>query len=117
MIDIIQITDKKGLRKFVDFPTDLLGKDPNYVPAFVDQELECLDASRNPASEFCEWKMWMAYRDGKAVGRVCALLNHAYNKTWNTNRMRFTRRDFIDDAEVVDALMAQVDRLRLDMDA
>lgn len=109
MIEIIPIVDAKGLRRFVDFPTKLLGKDPSYVPPFRDQELESLDPARNPASEFCEWKLWMAYRDGKPVGRVCALLNHRYNETWKTNRMRFTRLDFIDDAEVVDALMAKVE--------
>jgi N-acetylglutamate synthase-like GNAT family acetyltransferase len=52
--------------------------------------------------------MWLAERDGKVVGRAAAVLNKAYNKKMDVKQMRFTRFDFVDDAEVVDALFEKV---------
>ena len=38
----------------------------------------------------------------------CRAINHAYNKKWNKNAIRFTRFDFIDDYEVSQALFQKV---------
>ena len=64
--------------------------------------------SKNPAYEFCETKILLAYRDGKIVGRIAGLINHAYNKKWGKNAIRFTRFDFIDDYEVSSALFGEI---------
>jgi GNAT superfamily N-acetyltransferase len=42
------------------------------------------------------------------VGRIAGLVNHAYNKKWNKNAIRFTRFDFIDDYKVSRALFDAV---------
>jgi GNAT superfamily N-acetyltransferase len=42
------------------------------------------------------------------VGRIAGLINHAYNKKWGKNAIRFTRFDFIDDYEVSSALLNAV---------
>jgi hypothetical protein len=34
----------------------------------IFDEVNALDPKKNPAYEFCESKLWMAYKDGKAVG-------------------------------------------------
>ena len=100
---------RKNLRAFVCFPIALYKGDKTFAPPLIYEELDSLDPKKNPAYEFCETRLFMAYRDGKAVGRVCALLNHRYNEYANVRYMRFTRLDFIDDAEVFDALMAKVE--------
>ena len=41
-------------------------------------------------------------------GRIAGLINHAYNKKWGKNAIRFTRFDFIDDYEVSEALFNRV---------
>jgi GNAT superfamily N-acetyltransferase len=63
---------------------------------------------KNPAYAFCETKLFLAYKNGKIVGRIAGLINHAYNKKWNKNAIRFTRFDFIDDYEVSTALFESV---------
>lgn len=108
MVTIIPVTNKRQLGLFVDLPDKLFHDDPTFVPLLRDSEIEVLDKARNPARAFCEWEMYLAYKNGKPVGRVCALLNKAYNEKWNQNRVRFCRLDFIDDAEVADALMEKV---------
>jgi GNAT superfamily N-acetyltransferase len=50
----------------------------------------------------------MAYKDGKAAGRIAGMINNPSNEVWKQKRVRFGFVDFIDDAEVVDALFAAV---------
>ena len=63
---------------------------------------------KNPAYDFCETKVFSAYKDGKMVGRIAGIINHAYNKKWGKNAIRFTRFDFIDDFSVSEALFNAV---------
>jgi GNAT superfamily N-acetyltransferase len=51
----------------------------------------------------------LAYKDGKVVGRVAAIINHRANDTWNKKEVRFGWIDFIDDPEVSRALLATVE--------
>ena len=108
MIEIRTVSSKKEIGKFVDFRTNLYKDDPYAVPYLYDDEVNSLLPSKNPAFEFCEAEYYMAYRDGKPVGRVAAIINHKANGLWNQKNVRFGHFDFIDDAEVVDALLDRV---------
>jgi len=107
-IIIKEVVGKKDLKKWVDFPNKLYKKVPAYVPFLFNDEMDTFTKAKNPAYDFCETKLFLAYIDNKIVGRIGALINHAYNKKWNKNAMRFTRFDFIDDYEVSEALFNEV---------
>lgn len=107
-IEIRQVLSKKDLKKWVDYPNKLYKGQKNYVPFLMNDEIETFTPAKNPAYEFCETKLFLAYRDNKIVGRIGALINHAANKKWGTNSIRFTRFDFIDDFEVSSALFNEV---------
>ena len=107
-IIIKEVVGKKDLKKWVDFPNKLYKKVPSYVPFLFNDEMDTFTKAKNPAYDFCETKLFLAYIDNKIVGRIGALINHAYNKKWNKNAMRFTRFDFIDDYEVSEALFNEV---------
>ena len=100
---------KRNLLKFVHFPIDKLYQDSKYfVPPLVSDELNTLRPDKNPAFDFCEAVYYMAYRDGKPVGRVAGIINHVCNERSGKKEARFSYIDFIDDAEVVDALIDAV---------
>ena len=103
-----EVVGKKDLKKWVDFPNKLYKNAPAYVPFLFNDEMDTFTKTKNPAYDFCDTKLFLAYKDNKIVGRICALINHAYNKKWNKNAMRFTRFDFIDDYEVSEALFNEV---------
>lgn len=107
-VEIKQITDLADLKKFVRFNLQLYKNNPYHVPGIVNDELMTLDARRNPAFEFCEAAYFLAYRDGKIVGRIAGIINHRANEIWNQTNARFGFVDFINDDEVVDALFAAV---------
>jgi len=107
-IQIKEVLTKKDLRKWVDFPNKLYKNVPAYVPFLIPDEIGTFSKKENPAYAFCDTKLFLAYKEGKIVGRIGALINHAANKKWNTNAIRFTRFDFIDDYEVSSALFNEV---------
>ncbi len=107
-VTLKEVLTKRDLRRFVDFPNKLFGKDPNYVPFLAADETETFTKEKNPAYAFCDTKLFLAYKDGVLAGRIAGLVNHAYNKKWKQNAIRFTRFDFIDDFEVSEALFAAV---------
>ena len=110
MVEIREIQPtKRNLLKFVHFPIDDLYRDNEYfVPPLVTDEINTLRPDKNPAFDFCEAVYYLAYRDGKIVGRVAGIINHVCNERSNKKEARFSYIDFIDDAEVVDALIDAV---------
>ena len=107
-VQIKEVLNKRDLKKWVDFPNKLYKDVPAYVPFLMIDEIETFTKSKNPAYDFCETKLFLAHKEGKIVGRIAGLINHAANKKWNTNSIRFTRFDFIDDYEVSSALFDAV---------
>ena len=108
MIIIKEIRSKRDKKKFVDFPNRLYRKNKYYIPTFFKDELEMLSPKTNAAYQYSETKFFLAYRNKKIVGRICALINHAYNEKKNYKQMRFCRFDVIDDFEVTKLLFDQV---------
>ena len=107
-IKINEVISKKDLKKWIEFPNSLYKDNEYYVPFLASDEMETFSPDKNPAYDFCETKLFSAYKDDKIVGRIAGLINHAYNKKWNKNAIRFTRFDFIDDYEVSKALFDKV---------
>ncbi|MDD6900463.1 MAG: N-acetyltransferase [bacterium] len=102
---------KKELLKFIHFPIDVLYNHSTcYVPDLVSDMLSTFLPSENPAYDFCESAFFMAYRDGKPVGRIAGIINSLVNQREQKQEGRFGFVDFIDDEEVVDALMRAVEQ-------
>lgn len=109
-IEIREIQPTRGnLKKFIKFGINLYKGNNCFVPPLVMDEIGTLDPKQNPATEFCDSVLYMAYRDGKPVGRIAGIINKAANERWNESNVRFGFVDFIDDNEVVDALFKAVE--------
>lgn len=106
MIEVKAISKRRDIKKFVLFPLELYKGNPNFIPDMVSSQIDDLLEDRNPAFEYCKARSFLAYKDGKIVGRVTGILNPLANRKDNHNYLRFTNLDFVDDDEVVDALFA-----------
>ena len=105
MVEIRQINPtRSNLKKFVEFQIKLYEGNPYFIPPLVSDEIATLDSKVNPAFDHCESAYFMAYRDGKPVGRIAAMINKQVNEKENSRQARFGFVDFIDDAEVSKAL-------------
>jgi hypothetical protein len=108
-IEIRRVESRRDLRKFINFQVELQKNYPNWVPALFLDELNTLSKDKNPAFEFCEAEYWLAYRDGKIVGRIAGIINQRVVEKWGKKSGRFGWMDFIEDFEVAEALVKTVE--------
>lgn len=108
-ISIKQVETKSEMKKFIRFNYELYKDNKYSVPDIYEDMLDTF-SDKNAAMEFCEAVYYLAYKDGKVVGRVAGIINNKANKTWNLNAVRFGWIDFIDDPEVSRALIEAVEK-------
>ena len=111
MVEIKKIEPtKSNLKKFTQFQIDLYEGNPYYVPPLISDDLGTLSPAKNPAFDFCEAVYYMAYKDGKPVGRIAGIINKQVNEKHGRATARFGFIDFIDDEEVSKALIEAVEK-------
>ena len=108
-VEIKEVTTRRQLKTFVNFPEKLYKDNPYYVPPLEFDQMDTLDQKKGAAQEFCDSKLYLAYKDGELAGRVAAIVNYKANEQWNHKEVRFGWIDFIDDREVSRALMDKVE--------
>ena len=109
-ISIREVESKHDLSKFIDFHYKLYKGNPYWVPPLRMDEFNAFNPKKNPAFEFCNVKKWLAYVNGKIVGRIAGIIDHRYIDTWKTKIAKFGWIDFIDDPEVASRLYSTVEQ-------
>lgn len=108
MLEIREVQSKREMGKFIKFPMTLYKNHPHWVPSLIADEKNTLNPEKNAAFDTAKARFWMAYEDGKAVGRVAAIFLENYEARWGQKRLRFGWLDFIDRKEVAFALLDTV---------
>jgi len=104
-IEIKTVEHRSDLKKFIDFYYELYRDCAYAVPFLFGDEMKTLRSDRNPSFECCEARYFMAFRSGRMVGRIAAIINHRANEKWGCKEVRFNWFDFVDDPEVSTALL------------
>ncbi len=104
------ITVKKAaspaeVKKFIDFPHDLYQGDPNYVPELYISQAKLFNRKKNPFFKHAAVDLFLAYRDGKIVGRIAAIDNGGYKEFTGKNDGFFGFFDVIEDYQVAETLL------------
>ena len=71
-ITITPVTDKAGLKAFIDLGYQLNRSDPNWVPPLRSEVVEMLTPGKNPFHEHARMQLFLAHRGAEAVGRISA---------------------------------------------
>jgi len=108
-VEIKSVATKRDLKAFIQLHYDLYRGNQYDAPNLYSDEVKTLSKDKNSAFEFCEAEYYLAYRDGKVVGRVAAIINHRYNEQCKRLAVRFGWIDLIDDEEVMRALLTAVE--------
>lgn len=110
MIEVKQANSKKDIKTFALFQPTLYTDAENYVPPLLGDEIKMFTPGKSPhIGPDATVQCFLAYKDGKVVGRVAGVIQHQYNKKNNKKRLRFIRLDFIDDEAVAHALLKAVE--------
>ncbi len=75
-IAVRPVSGKAELKTFVDLPYRLNADDPNWVPPLKADVYELLNPAKNPFFEHASVQLFLAWREGKPVGRISAHLDH-----------------------------------------
>ncbi|MBC2776994.1 N-acetyltransferase [Parasphingopyxis marina] len=75
-IAVRPVTGKADLKTFVDIAYRLNADDPNWVPPLRSDVFELLNPDKNPFHKHATVQLFLAWRGGKAVGRISAHIDH-----------------------------------------
>lgn len=107
-IEKVDTSNKDQVKRFVELPYQLYKDCPQWVPPlFVDAYLP-LNRKKHPFFEHSEADFFIAVRDGKVVGRICAGINKPFNEYHGTKKAQFSFFESVDDQAVADALFGSV---------
>ncbi|HEX05070.1 MAG TPA: N-acetyltransferase, partial [Bacteroidetes bacterium] len=108
----IQITEApkgKAYKDFLEVPYIVQGNNPVWVPPLRVQAKEMFDEKKNPFFEHAQMRRFVAYKDGRPVGRIAAIKDDAHNSTHNENTCHWGHFETIEDRDVAAALFAKVE--------
>lgn len=108
MIEVRKVEGKRDLKRFVEYPISLYKGATQYVPQLTMEEMKLFDRQKNPFYQHAEMENFLAYKGGRIVGRVSAIINQQHNDTHRENIVFFGFLDMEDDKEVSKQLLKQV---------
>ena len=103
-IEKVDTDNKAQVKRFVQFYYDLYKDCPQWVPPLYMDAYLPLNRKKHPFFEHSDADFFLAVRDGKVVGRICAGVNKLFNEYHKTKKAQFYFFDAIDDMEVAKAL-------------
>ena len=109
MVEIREVKTKKDIKAFIELPLNMYKGNPYFVPPLYSSE-KVIFKKKNPFTTCSESSFFLAYKDGKLVGRIQGIIQKDANLKWNRSRVRFTRFDSTNDQEVADALFNAVEK-------
>lgn len=109
---VVPARDRRLLERFIRLPWSIYRDDPAWVPPLLSDVRKVLDRS-HPFHRHAEVEYFLALRDERPVGRIAAIVNHAYNEFHETKTGFIGLFESVDDEGVAAALFeAATDWLR-----
>jgi len=102
-VKITQVSGNKEMRAFIRIPWDIYKDDPNWVPPLIAERKEAF-SPKNPYFKHAQWQTWIAWREGKPVGRISAQVDELHQKQYENKTGFFGLIEAVNDHEVFKAL-------------
>ncbi|HEY2631353.1 MAG TPA: GNAT family N-acetyltransferase [Solirubrobacteraceae bacterium] len=105
-VSVKEVSSRKDLKAFIDLPFRLHSNHPLWVPPLKIERRLFLNRKMNAFFTHGEAQYFLAWRDGRVVGRITAQVNHAFDDYQKKNWGWFGFLEFEDHQEVLEALLA-----------
>lgn len=102
-IRVRRLAGREYQREFMDLPWEIYRNDPLWVPPLLREIREIL-SDRNPLFRAGPHALFLACRDGRPAGRICAGVNHEYNRVKGSNSGYVCLFESVEDSAVSSAL-------------
>lgn len=90
--------------RFIRLPEELYRGVPGWFPPLYSEMRALFDAKKNPFFEHAEGALWLAEKDGRALGRISAQVCREHLRVHKDEAGFFGAFDCADDAEAASAL-------------
>ncbi|MBY0499136.1 MAG: N-acetyltransferase [Nitrosomonas sp.] len=94
----------RDMSKFIDVPWHIYANDPMWVPP-LRLERRFHFSRYNPFFKHGEWQAWVAFQNGRPVGRISAQIDSLHQERYGADSGHFGLMECIDNSEVFAALM------------
>ncbi len=112
-LDIREVRSGKELKQFIYLPAKIHRNHENWVPPVYTDEWTFFNPKKNKAFDHSTTVLFLAYREGRVVGRIMGVINHKYNKAHNEKDGRFCFLETFDEYMVAEALLQAVEKWSL----
>jgi GNAT superfamily N-acetyltransferase len=73
-MEIVQVSDRRGMDQFIRFPWKVYKSSPNWVPPLIS-EVKFILSDKNPFFRHAEAACFLARNGGEVVGRIAAIID------------------------------------------
>lgn len=104
-VKVLEVAGRAMEDQFIRVPWSIYSNDPNWVPPLIMERREAF-SQKNPFFQHAQWQSWIAFRDGKAVGRISAQIDRLYLERHDDATGFFGLIEAPDDPSVFSALFS-----------
>ncbi|MGE0422015.1 MAG: hypothetical protein AB7O88_07120 [Reyranellaceae bacterium] len=104
-IEVRPVSGAAEFTTFIQLPRKIYRGMPGWVAPLDFDRRKTFDPKKNPFFKHADSERFLAWRDGQAVGRISAQIDHLHIERYNDATGHFGCLDTIDDAGVVKALL------------
>jgi GNAT superfamily N-acetyltransferase len=104
-VEIRRVEGKGDRKQFLDLPYRLYSTEKRWVPPLRLERKEHIDPDKNPFFEHAEVQFFLAWRDGRVVGRISAHVDRNLNEFQDNRWGLFGFFECEDDPETARALV------------
>ncbi|MDZ8184138.1 MAG: GNAT family N-acetyltransferase [Nostoc sp. ChiSLP02] len=108
-IEIIEVNNSRKKRLFFEYNYQLYKNDPYWVSWPATDLVKMFEPEQCPFYQHGIVEAWLAYQNGKIVGRIAGSIDRTYNQTYDTQTAFFGFYECIDDLDVSKKLFEQVE--------
>ncbi len=104
-IIIKKVSNKKDLNRFITFPWIIYQDDPLWIPPLLPERKNQVDPEHSAFLKRGEADFFLAYKDGKLAGTICAAEDPPTNRNRGKNECVFGFLEYIEDYDVFQSLI------------
>lgn len=104
----LDTTNRRDIKKFIQFPFDLYKDSPYWVPQMRAETRSIMDKSNHPFYQHSDADFFIAEDNGKILGRIAAISNTRANRSRNLNSAFFYFFECVDDLSISEHLFSEV---------
>lgn len=109
-VTVEPVVSRKDLDEFIRLPWRIYRGNKRWVPPLLMIERQKFDPKRNAFYKHAEVQLFVARKDGRVVGRICAHVDDEHNRYHEERTGFFGFFEAPDDPEVAEALLSAAER-------